>query len=123
MTSTTKTKMINHQGVNIYYIDFSNLSSAAEVDQLMKESKSFIRSQKPASMITLANIEGMHFTGDIKELFTEFVSGNKPYVKASAIIGVSGLKQIVFNAIVKMTGREIRAFENVNVAKDWLAAK
>jgi hypothetical protein len=123
MTSTTKTKMINHQGVNIYYIDFSNLGSAPEVDQVMKESKSFIRSQKPASMITLANIEGMHFNGDIKELFTEFVSGNKPYVKASAIVGVSGLKQIVFNAIVKMTGREIRAFENVNVAKDWLVAK
>ncbi len=117
-----RTQSISFQGKNIFYMDFSNLKSEQEIKSVIEESKSFIHRQAQGSAISLANIEGMHFNSQIRDLFQDFVKANKPYMKASAIIGVSGLKQMVFNGIMKMSGRDVKSFDSENQAKVWLAA-
>lgn len=112
---------IEQNGVRIFYIDFSSLKSYTEIETLIVESKRFIRSQAPKSMITLANIDNMHFNGQIKDLFVEYVRGNAPYVRHSAITGVDGLRRIVLNGVLKMTGRDVRCHESLDQAKLWLA--
>jgi len=118
-----KSQVIQHQGKNIFYMDFSGLRNNEEIAQVIQESKLFIRSQLPKSVYGLANIENMHFNNDIKDLFSDFVKGNKEFMRASAVVGVTGLKQIVFNGLMKVTGREVKSFDNINVAKDWLISK
>lgn len=115
-----RTSTLKHHGISVFYMDFSNLKTEAEIKLVIEESKSFIRKQSPSSTYGLANIEEMHFNNSIKDIFLEFVKGNKPYMKASAIVGVSGLKQILFNGIMKMTGRDVKSLDNVDQAKDWL---
>ena len=114
---------IDTQGVNIYYIDFTGLQSEADIDAVLTESKTLIRSRPLKSMVNLANIEGMHFNNRIKEMFVEYVKGNADYVMHSAIIGVNGLKRIVFNGIMKLTGRDVRCFDSIEEAKKWLVAR
>ncbi|TCO06929.1 hypothetical protein [Natronoflexus pectinivorans] len=114
---------IECKGVRIFYIDFSNLKNIEEIKAVINESKNFIRSQPPKSMINLANIEGMHFNGEIKELFVEYVKGNANHVFQSAIIGVDGLRRIVFNGVLKLTGRDVRCLESKQAAMDWLAER
>jgi hypothetical protein len=116
----SRTETILHNGKPIYYMDFSSLKSESEIESLITESKSFIRSKPPKSVYSLTNIEDMHFNGTIKELFVDFVKGNKVYIKASAIIGVTGMKQILFNGIMRLTGRDIRSFDSADQAKNWL---
>lgn len=111
---------INHKGKEIFHMDFSNINNVQEIRDMMIESAMYIRSQPRESVITLTNISGMHFSSEIKDLFGEFIKGNKPYVKAGAVIGVSGLQQILYNGLMKVTGRDIRSFSNDGVAKDWL---
>jgi len=53
----------------------------------------------------------------------EFVIHNKPYVVASAVVGVTGLKQIIYNAVMKFSGRKLTAFDSLAEAKDWLAER
>jgi hypothetical protein len=118
-----RSQIIQHQGKNIFYMNFSGLRTEEEIKHVISESKLFIRSQISQSVYGLANIENMHFNNEIKELFSDFVKGNKEYMVASAVLGVSGLKQIVFNGLMKMTGREVKSFNNINVAKDWLVAR
>jgi len=118
-----RTQNINFQGKNIFFMDFSGLKSENEIKNVIEESKSIIRCQAPGSAICLANIEQMHFNNQIKDLFLDFVKGNKPYMKASAIVGVSGLKQILFNGIMKVTGREVKSFDSENQAKEWLISQ
>jgi hypothetical protein len=65
----------------------------------------------------------MHFNNEIKELFQNFIKGNKPYVKAGAVIGLNGLQQIIYNGLMKLTGREIKSFASFESAKDWLVGK
>jgi len=36
---------------------------------------------------------------------------------------LSGLQRIVYNGIMKITGRDIRSFETIEIAKDWLVSK
>lgn len=114
---------IEAHGVKVFYIDFTNLQSEHEIEAVLYESKSVIRSQPQKSMVNLANIEGMHFNNRIKELFVEYVKGNAPYVRHSAIVGVNGLKRIVFNGVMKLSGRDVRCFDSADDARKWLAGR
>jgi hypothetical protein len=104
-------------------MDFSNIREVSEIKQLIDKSVEYIRSQPNSSLLTLTNIEGMHFNSEIKNMFSDFVSGNKPHVKTGAVIGLNGLQRIVYNGLMKITGRDIRSFDNINVAKDWLSTR
>ncbi len=114
---------IESQGVNIFYIDFSNLRSEPEIEAVLNESKQQIRSSTEKSMINLANVEGMHFNNRIKDLFVEYVKGNSKFVKHSAIIGVTGLKRIVFNGVMKLSGRDVKCLDSIDEAKNWLVER
>jgi hypothetical protein len=117
----SNTQHLVHNRKPIFHMDFSNLNNPAEIKGLIDESIRYIRTQPPSSVLTLTNIQGMHFSNEIKGMFNDFIKGNKPYVKAGAVIGISGLQQIVYNGLMKVTGRDIKAFSSAEEAKNWLA--
>ena len=90
-------EMISHSGKKIYYMDFSVLRHVGEIEEIIKTAKEHIRNQPLGSTLTLSNIDGMHFNSEIKGVFADFVSGNKPHIKASAVVGLSVLSRIVYN--------------------------
>jgi hypothetical protein len=53
----------------------------------------------------------------------EFASHDKPYVAAAAVVGVTGLKQIICKAIVKLSGRNLVAFDSSGQVKDRLVTQ
>jgi len=53
-------------------------------------------------------------------LFAEVAKRNKPHVKISTVVGVSGLKLIMYRAIMKLAGRNDGCFSNFEQAKDLL---
>jgi len=118
-----RTKTLNHQGKNIFFMDFCKLQTVDDINSVMNEAKAFIQNQPAKSVIALTNIDGMHFNNQIKEMFSEFVEENKPYIKSSAIVGVSGLKNILFNGLMRLTGRDIKSFATLEMAKIWLVSQ
>ena len=115
-----RTQIIDHQGKKIFFIDFSDLTSVAEIKKVILDAQKYICSQPKSSVNTLTSVEGTHFNNEIKDLFADFLKGNKPFVKASAIIGISGLKQIMFNSLMVISGRDSHSFSTLDQAKDWL---
>jgi len=113
---------IIYKGRTIIYMDFSNCAHASDIRNIMHESLQYIRSQPPETVLSLSNITGMRFTQEIKDLFNEFIEGNKPYIKASAVIGLNGL-QLIFNGLLKVTHRDINSFDTDIAAKEWLVAQ
>jgi hypothetical protein len=107
----------------VYFMDFSSLNTREEIFSCIAEAKQAIRCQPPASVYALTNLEKMHFDSEIKEAFTDFTRGNKPYIKSSAVVGIDTLQRILFNAIMKLSGRDIRVFANLEEAKFWLIDK
>jgi hypothetical protein len=118
-----RTQQITHKGKTIFFMDFSNLNIVEDINRVIGESIQHIRTKPMNSLYCLTNISGMHFSSEIKDLFQNFVKGNKPYVKASSVVGLSGLQQIVYNGLMKITGRDIKSFSTLEEAKDWLASK
>jgi len=116
-----RTQVIEHKGRKIFFSDFSYLQSIQEIVVVATEIKKYVLSQPPKSIYSLTTIEGMHFNNAIRDVFTELAKNNKPFVKAAAIIGVSGLKQILFNGIMKLSGRDLKLFSSIDQAKEWLA--
>jgi hypothetical protein len=112
-----------HNGKAIFYMDFSNVDTIPEINAIINDGSRFIRSQPVNSVLTLTNLSNMHFNNDIKTLFQDFIKGNKPYVKAGAVVGLNGLQQILYNGLMKVTGRNIKSISTLGAAKDWLASQ
>jgi len=117
-----RVRFIDHQGKKILHLDFSHCK-AAEVLQVIDQAKAVIVTQPPKSVMTLTDVTGTGFNSDVSESMKAFVNHNKPYVAAAAVVGVTGLKQIIFNAVVRFSGRKLSAFDTLDRAKDWLAAQ
>ena len=121
----SRTKIITYKGQNIFYMDFSNASSQPEVAQIIEESIAYIRQQAGYSVYAITNMENMYFNNEVKSDFMHFLKGNKPYdrkphIKISSVFGMSGLARILFNGLMKITGRDVRSFEKMTDAQEFL---
>ena len=114
-------QIISYKNHSVVYLDFSNLRSRDEVNDLIGKAIAEIRRRPLKSVLTLTNIEGMYFNNTIFSAFSKYVRENTPYVKASAVVGMTGLIAIMYNGFVKVTGREVKAFRTETDALEYLA--
>ena len=112
-------QFIQHQGKQILHLDFTH-ANADEVLQIIRDATAVIAAQPAQSLRTLTDVTEMKFNTEAAEALKEFARHNKPYVTAGAVVGITGLKQIIYNAVVKFSGRNLVAFASVGRAKDWL---
>ena len=115
-------KFIEHKGKRILHLDFTD-ARADEVIQIIGKAKGVIAAQPTGSIRTLTDVTDIKFNSAATEAMKEFAIHNKPYVAAAAVIGVTGLKKIIYNAVVKVTGRNLVVFDSHGQAKDWLATQ
>jgi hypothetical protein len=114
-----RVKFIKHNWRQILLLDFSGCS----VDEAIKtiaEASEIIRSQPESSVSILTDVTGARYNLEVVEKLKVFTSGNKPYVRASAVVGLDGLGKIVYNAVIMFSKRKISVFEDIEKAKDWL---
>ncbi len=114
-------RIIYYNQKRIVYINFSNLKKPEEIYTLMADATRFISANLPKSVMTLTNLSGMHFNNEIFNRFISYVKTNSPYVKTSAVVGMSGMMQIFYNSFTKLTGRNVKAFSTELEAKKFLA--
>jgi len=114
-----RVRFIDHNERQILYLDFSS----CEVDQafeVMKEAKNTVKNQAENSLRVLTDVTDAKFNTALTDAMKEFAAHNKPYVKASAVIGVTGIKKIIYDAILLFSKRHIATFNNAESAKAWL---
>ncbi len=72
-------------------------------------------------MLTLTIAGGSSFSGETISKLKELARDNTPYVKAGAIVGVTGLYKVVFNAVAIFSKRRFYLFDTIDEAMDFLA--
>jgi hypothetical protein len=117
-----RVQFIQHKGKKILHLNFADCK-ADEVLQVIQQGKDAIKTQQHQSVLTLTDVTNAAFNSKVSEAMKEFVVHNKPYVVAAAVIGVTGLKKIIFNAVMKISGRHLHAHDSLDQAKDWLASQ
>jgi len=116
----SRVRFVPHKGKQILYHDFSNLLRIEETMAAIEESRAIVRKQPLGSVLTLTVVTGSRFNREIVEALKELTKGNKPYVKAGAIVGLSGIQRVVYVAVTQFTGRRLPTFSSVEEAKDHL---
>ena len=113
---------IHHKGVEILHINWTG-ARPAEMLEAMTEAKKVIAARPLGSVRTLTTVQDAQMDRTVTEALKDYVSHNKPYVLAGAVVGLNELKMIAFNFVNRVTGRTLRAMDNVEAAKDWLAGQ
>ncbi|MDM8518213.1 hypothetical protein QUF76_18600 [Desulfobacterales bacterium HSG16] len=63
---------------------------------------------------------GAKFNKDAISVLVKFVKGNKPYIKAVAVVGIDGMLRIALGTVSRLSGRSFKMFKNRQTASKWL---
>ena len=114
-------RLIQHKGKSILIVDLSNSRDKSESVEVLARAREKIDVQPPKSLLLLTDVSNAHYDHVAAEAVKEYSRANTPFIKASAVIGVSGIKRVIFQAVIKLTGRHIATFDAVEAGLDWLA--
>ena len=114
---------IEHDGARILFEDFSGVRTVDEAQPLFDEAMALVRQQAPQSLLILTDVTGSRFDTEIVGGLKELARHNTPYVVASAVVGLTPLMRVINSAINRVAGRNIRAFDDAEDARSWLASQ
>lgn len=117
---TDRIRTIEH---GIVFLDFSGRTDPEPDMSLLEDGRRLIASHAPGEALVLTDVSNSVFNQRTIEVLREFVNGNRPYVRASALVGLSAITRIIFRAVMALTRREIRACETRAEAIRYLMSK
>jgi len=112
---------IYHKGREILFLNFADCR-VDEVVPVIEEAKKSFSARPEQSVLTLTDVSNTRFDDKVAQAMKAFTVHNKPYVAAAAVVGVTGIKKIIFEAVVLFSRRKLQTFDTIDQAKDWLAA-
>jgi len=114
-----RVRFIEHQHKRILYLDLSD-AAPQEICAILEQVRKVVAKQPKRSLRTLANTHNARFDSDVRKKILAVTQHNKPYVIASAIVGLKGLQNILLNGIIMFTKRKFELSKSMEEAKDWL---
>jgi len=118
-TMEEKIRFIQYEGKKILHLDFSRCK-ADEILNTITKAKKVIATHPERSLLTLTDVTDARFSDAVAQEMKAFTAHNRPYVRAAAVVGVTGLKRIIFEAVIAFSGRKISTFDSIEKAKQWL---
>ncbi|MGD1149189.1 MAG: hypothetical protein ABR961_14705 [Thermoanaerobaculaceae bacterium] len=118
-----RVQFITHRGAKILRVDLSATPSVEKNIEVLNRAKAIIGTQPPGSVLLLTDVTKAHFNARGVAEFKEYSTFNTPYLKASAVLGIVGIYKVIYEAIVRVTGRNIVCFDTEAQALDWLAER
>jgi hypothetical protein len=112
---------IRHGDATILRVDLSGPASVEDNLATIQQAKAVIGTHPPKSLLILTNVTGTVFNTKAVEEMKQYSAFNTPFVKASAVVGISGLAKIIYDAVVKVIARSVARFDTEAEALDWLA--
>jgi hypothetical protein len=110
---------ILHKGKKIIYIDYVGLKPQ-EMSELVKEATKIIVASKSIEVLSLSNVTGCYFNSELMDLIKTQGAISLPLTKKAAVVGVTGLKNVLLTAANAVWPKSRKPFDSVEQAKDWL---
>jgi hypothetical protein len=116
---SARVKFIEHLGKRILFINYSECDIAT-MKTVTEEMHRIISNEPLNSVLTLNDVTGTSFDTESVALLKSKVAANAPYVKRAAVIGITGLQALIYEAVQKFSQRNIPLFATRQEALDWL---
>ena len=111
-----------HRGRRIVEIDFDGCVPGTFAP-IISEAQRLLAGEPPGSVLALARFENVEFDGGTVAEVQRFARVAMPFLRANALVGVAGVKRLVFDAIRPFFKVPVELFETVADARDWLSRR
>jgi hypothetical protein len=115
-----KVEIVQCHGKRIVQIDFSGCAPESYAG-VLAEAEEVIRAEPVASVRTLTLVEDTHFDPAAVEELTGFASRVSKHLRGNAMVGVTGVKKVIFGGIRPHYQAPVSLFDDAETAKEWLA--
>jgi hypothetical protein len=116
-------RFVEHRGARILFMDFSEMNAPGEALRELEKARRLIATQEPGSLLTLTDVTGTRYDGDIIAAFQALAAHNKPYVRAAASVTRTPLQLVALRASAIHSRRNLRAFGDLDEAREWLVTQ
>ncbi|HEX9398812.1 MAG TPA: hypothetical protein VF912_01785 [Anaeromyxobacter sp.] len=111
-----------HKGKAIIQIDFDGCKPGAFAP-VIADAQRLIAASPKGSVLALTCLENVRFDPSTVVEMQRFVSAAMPFLKANALVGITGLKKVVFNGIKPLYKIPVELVETRAAGKDWLVER
>jgi len=114
-----RVEWIEYKGKQILYCDFRNLYDE-DVIRLIKIVDDVVLASGQNNLLKINDVRGQFATSAILPEIKRSSKLQKPYIKKSAYVGITGVKKILLDAINRVSSIGAKPFTDVESAKEWL---
>jgi hypothetical protein len=114
-----RVKFIEHQGQRVLFVNYAECDIPM-LKAVAEEMHRVISKEPPNSVLTLNDVTGTGFDTESVAVLKSRVAANAPYVRRAAVIGITGLQRLIYEAIQRFSQRSIPRFNTKEQALDWL---
>jgi len=119
LQAARRVQFIEHNGRRVLFINYADCDIPmlkAVADEMHR-----VISKEPAhSVLTLNDVTGTSFDSESVAVLKSRVAANAPYVRKAAVIGISGLQRLIYEAVQRFSRRSIPLFNSRDEALNWL---
>jgi hypothetical protein len=113
---------LEYKGKKILCLDLCGLEvkDRGEIKTHVDNTKKIVEKYPLKSVLLILNVAQTGFNTEIAAIIADYATHNTPYVKASAIVGISGAQKMILNMIKAVTGRDYFLANTMQEAQEWL---
>ena len=112
---------ITHRNVRILYMKIAS-QTTEELKDRIESIKPIVIKEPPNSILCIADVKEGKFNTEMTQLLKDFTKHNEPYIKMTTLVGVEGLKKVIYNGVLLFTKRKNLVLKDTKEeALDYLA--
>jgi hypothetical protein len=117
-----RVKFIEHGGKRVLFINYAECDIAM-LKAVAEEGHRVIERELPSSVLTLNDVSGTNFDTESVAVLKSMVAANAPFVRRAAVVGITGLQQLIYDAVQRFSHRNIPLFDSREEALNWLISE
>jgi len=116
-------QIIKHKGQEMVFSDL-RLKSSEEMIDILKDASEKLSSyeKRGISTLYLLDLTGVPMTEEFSHEAMRIAKKHVPFIRKSAIIGVTGIKRMFFEVYLLFTKSKMRSFQTKDAAMEYLVS-
>ena len=105
---------------NVVFVDYTNMKPpqlVAEAEKIHAEARSLLAGRK---VKVLVDVSGASMSTEAVQALKSSTKRDSELVERTAIVGITGIKKVLADAIARFSGTHTKYFGNKEQALDWL---
>jgi hypothetical protein len=116
---TDRVYWVEHKGKKILFADYKDIE-LDDIEDVLKRLKIEYEIHPKHSVLDMTDVTNANYDRKTWKTFQEYGKLAEPYIKASAVIGITKPQKVMLKAYQVVTRQKVKAFDTVEEARDWL---